>query len=91
MVDRLLTFPLTNILKQNSTMKLLLNIVIFQCLVINETVFSKRDSVDALLGKRYQFELFENSEGCGQVYSQEVKVVSELIKLKNKLRRLLYV
>ena len=69
-------------------MKLLLNFVILQCLVISET---KGNSVDAVLGKRYQFELFENSEGCAQVYSQEAEVVLELMKLKNKLRRMLYI
>ena len=42
-------------------------------------------SLDAQMGRRYQFELFENFEGCAEVYKQEAKVVDKLVKIKTKL------
>ena len=44
-----------------------------------------QDSVDAQLGRRYQFELFENSKGCAEIYKQEAKVVEKLFYFKAKL------
>ena len=65
------------------------SIVIFQSLVFCNTVNSKRTSIDAILGKRYQFEMFENPEQCAQVYSKEAEITSQLKQFSNKLHILL--
>ena len=41
-----------------------------------------QNSIDAHLGKRYQFELFEDSRGCAEVYNLEAKVVNQLFIIK---------
>ena len=39
-------------------------------------------TLDARIGKRYQFELFEDFNSCADLYHQEAKVVDRLIKIK---------
>ena len=45
-------------------------------------------SIDSILGKRYQFELFEYFEGCVETYNRESKVVQKLMEIKARLYRL---
>ena len=45
-------------------------------------------SIDAQLGTKYQFELFENFKSCDDVYKQESKAVDKLIEIKSRLIKL---
>lgn len=42
-------------------------------------------SVDELAGKRFEFGIFENVEGCRQLYQQEENLVSNLKDIRQKL------
>ena len=46
---------------------------------------TKSKSIDQVLGERYKFDLFENFEGCAEVYKHEAKVVAKLSEIKLKL------
>ena len=44
--------------------------------------------IDAQLGKRYQFELFENFHRCAEVYKKEAKVIERMLEIKARLLEL---
>ena len=45
-----------------------------------------KDSIDAKLGRRYQFEMFENFERCADVSKQEAHIIDLFLKLTHWLR-----
>ena len=46
-----------------------------------------QNSIDAQMGKQYQFELFENFNGCADVYRKEAEIVNQLSDIKKKLTK----
>ena len=45
----------------------------------------KKELLDEELAKKFQFQLFENFDGCKGLYVQERKLVTKLLELKQKL------
>ena len=65
-------------------MKILFTIInLFVIIQAEEKKKSK--SIDQMLGEKYKFDLFENFEGCAEVYKHEAKVVAKLSEIKLKL------
>ena len=42
-----------------------------------------KDSIDAKLGRRYQFEMFENFERCADVSKQEAHIIDLFLSCSN--------
>ena len=59
----------------------------FLLLLSSMTKTDSNQSIDSILGMRYQFELFEYFEGCAEIYNQESKVVPRLMEIKARLHR----
>ena len=54
---------------------------------------AQENSIDAQLGRRYEFKLFENSKGCAELYRKEAAVVDllslkkiKLLEIENKIK-----
>ena len=45
----------------------------------------KKEILDEELAKKFQFQLFENFDGCRELYIQERKLVTKLLEVKQKL------
>ena len=45
----------------------------------------KKEILDEELAKKFQFQLFENFDGCRELYFKERKLVTKLLEVKQKL------
>ena len=56
------------------------------CLLYKDNLCKKKKiSIDEALGKKFKFQLFENFNGCKELYNQERNMVTKLINVKKKL------
>ena len=55
------------------------------CFIHLANVNSAQLSIDAQLGNRYQFGLFENHEACTDFYAKESAIVGRILEIKSKL------
>ena len=55
---------------------------------VAQIMISETKGIDAQLGSRYQFHLFENFEGCKEVYEKESNMTLLMFKAKNRLGKL---
>ena len=58
---------------------------VFCLLYKNNLCKKKKISIDEALGKKFKFQLFENFNGCKELYIQERNMVTKLIQVKQKL------
>ena len=72
-------------LEPRRKMKIILFTAIHLFVMINAKEGKRRKSLDQIMGEKYKFDLFENFEGCAEVYKNEEKVVAKLSEIKLKL------
>ena len=58
------------------------------CICCSKSDNESEGTIDDYLGHRYEFNMFENVEGCASVYRNESKVVNVLSEIKIKLLEL---